>query len=210
MKSDIDWACAAKKAALIYKILIFLFLLFPYNCSSTGDSKSKLKSSEETSTQIAPTKQIPEEPKKLRITYDAVWSPKDPFVIIESGNLHESGVTYLIRYTEKTGINQSIQNSEDPLWVRISSTNQDNQRVFPYLQNTSTGEVKITYFQWKGRRSAVQTKILPKGNVYCRWEGIYNGFLLVVETEFLLKEGDGENSIPPAMHKHVTQNLELF
>ncbi|BDA80928.1 hypothetical protein LPTSP3_g38580 [Leptospira kobayashii] len=142
---------------------------------------------------------------KLRLTYDSVWSPKKDFVLLESGSLHESGNSYKIEY-------QDVKAGEIA-WIKVSSTNQDNQRSFPYLNSDlpSTNATKVYYFSWQGRKASILMKdISSPVKVYLRWEGIYKGYLIVAETEMDQITTDEKNGLGDYFHQHVSNYLELF
>jgi len=143
-------------------------------------------------------------PKKLRLTYDSVWSPKKEFSLLESASLHESGNTYKIEYKDaKVG---------KIVWIKISSTNQDNQRSFPYLNSdfSSSNITKVSYYPWQGRKASILIRDISPAKTYLRWEGIYKGYLIVAETELSQILADEKNGIGDYFHEHVSNGLELF
>lgn len=136
--------------------------------------------------------------RSLRLTYDVAWSPKQPYSLLESGQMHENGNTYKIQLPDSK-----------VTWLRISSTNQDNQMRFPYLRNTRGPETKTLYFQEKKLRASLQ--ILPlESKIYLRWEAVYHGFLLVFETEVEKSVNQNLEELGKEVHQWIYSSLELF
>ncbi|TGN14625.1 hypothetical protein [Leptospira ilyithenensis] len=190
---------------LLIRLPIFAvsFLFFLAMCKSSQPSEisetNDLKENHNDSRQLT-AKPI----TKLRLTYDSVWFSKREFLLLESGSLHESGNFYKIEYKDpKAG---------EIVWIKISSTNQDNQRSFPYLNSDlpSTNTTKVSYFSWQGRKATILIRDISPAKVYLRWEGIYKGYLIVAETEMNQLAADEKNGIGDYFHQHVSNYLELF
>ena len=142
-------------------------------------------------------------PGILRITYDVTWEPKDFFTIKESGNMHGSGNTYLIDY------------SNNPIglkWLRISSTNQENKHDFTYLMRDNNETLKVFYFPWqKTRISLLMNQKNPQSELLqCRWEGVYNGFLIIIETELQKNENLSHVKLAESVHNYISSSLSLY
>ncbi|TGM77704.1 hypothetical protein EHR01_08850 [Leptospira mtsangambouensis] len=136
--------------------------------------------------------------KELRLTYHAVWVAKENFELLKSGSIFGTGNSYEIRL-ETDG---TIQ------WIRLSSTDRENQSQFPYFYKDEVQNPDVSYFVWGNKKCSVLVFSLPEGKRYARWEGIHNGFLLVFETttpsEISAKE------LAKELHLLVQQSLELY
>jgi hypothetical protein len=139
----------------------------------------------------------------LRLTYDSTWSPKSRFVILESGSIHANGNTYTIEYLEA-----SVQIP----WLKISSTDQDNKQNFKYVPTISGEDYTVFYRPWLDKTigMVLAPSQTEKNIVHCRWEGVYKGFLIVVEAKFQNTENFNLNEIANIYHKHVKESLTLY
>ncbi len=192
------------KLLIRFRVFTISSLLFLVMCKSFQPTEVSTKPNDPKKNHNNREESIAKPITKLRLTYDSVWSPKRDFLLLESGSLHESGNSYKIEYKNpKAG---------EIVWIKISSTNQDNQRSFPYLNSDlpSTNITKVSYFSWQGRKASILIRDVSPVKIYLRWEGIYKGYLIVAETEMDQIATDEKNGIGDYFHKHVSNYLELF
>jgi hypothetical protein len=161
------------------------------------------KTPTEVSSSVVTEKTLSGNAKVLRLTYDATWSPNLDFKILESGSIHSSGNTYTIEY---------IKNSTHLKWLRISSTNQENKHGFHYLLKNLNEDPKVFYFPWKNSKISILLKQsqLDDQTIHCRWEGTYNGFLIIVEGEYVNSDNEKFLQIANKVHAHVNESLILY
>ncbi len=178
-----------KKEKMNLKILL-LTLFFLLSCTSSSKIEEKKESN-----LISP--------KILRVTYDVTWEPKDFFSIKTSGNIHGSGNTYLIEY---------LENPLGIKWLRISSTNQENKHDFPYLMRDNTESLKVFYFPWQKNRISllINQKNPPNGILQCRWEGVYKGYLIIIESALQKSEHISQVNFAESIHNYITSSLSLY
>lgn len=185
----IDLVSLVMRRVCLYLIVSSFFAFFSY-CGTAKEQKLTLKEEykpKQTSS-----------PKELRLTYHAVWAPKQDFELLESGSLHGTGNTYTIRF----------RFSEDHLVLKMSSTDRENQSQFPYLYKDGKGKEQVFYFPWKDRKATVVVWEWEPGNSYIRWEGIHNGFLLVFESKIPTKEL--AKSIAESFHTEIQKSLDVY
>ncbi len=180
-----------KLSTRIYSFSFLFCVLFSVSlCKSASPSNGKTVLRTEKSNSV----------KSLRLTYDVEWKPAFSFDLLESGNMHESGTTYKV---------QPFSSDFKLPFLRISSTNQDNQRRFPYLRQTGTVDTTTFYFSQKKIKAAVQVHSFTK-EYYVRWETVYHGFLIVSESEFSKEMGLDPETIGKKFNDLMYGSLELF
>jgi hypothetical protein len=118
--------------------------------------------------------------------------------MIHSGSLFGTGNTYTISYQQLT----------EKITLKLSSTDRENQSQFPYLVKQPIGKEQVFYFPWKDKKSTIVLYEINAKEVYCRWEGIHNGFLLVFET----KRNIGENwkEFAEKYHSEIQKSLDVY
>ncbi|EOQ94892.1 hypothetical protein LEP1GSC195_0779 [Leptospira wolbachii serovar Codice str. CDC] len=136
--------------------------------------------------------------KELRLTYHAVWVAKDNFELIKSGSIFGTGNSYEIRLDSDGKIQ----------WLRLSSTDRENQSQFPYFYKDEIQNPDVSYFVWGSKKCSVLVFTLPDSQLYARWEGIHNGFLLVFET--VTSHTTGPKELAKDLHQMVQQSLDLY
>ncbi len=145
----------------------------------------------------------PNTPKILRITYDATWEPKDSFHLKNSGSLDGNGNTYTLQYENNLmGIKM----------LKISSTNQENRNYFKYQLSPTDPDLSVFYFPWqKTRISLVAKKTRLDAKLFqCRWEGVYKGFLIIVESEIDNSREIETSDLAEDFHKYVVSSLTIY
>ncbi|MCW7483091.1 hypothetical protein [Leptospira kanakyensis] len=136
--------------------------------------------------------------KELRLTYHAVWVAKENFELIKSGSIFGTGNSYEIR----------LESDKQIQWMRLSSTDRENQSRFPYFYQDEIQNPDVSYFVWGNKKCSVLVFSLPDTKLYARWEGIHNGFLLVFET--VVPGQNGSKELAKELHQMVLQSLDLY
>ncbi|TGL41403.1 hypothetical protein [Leptospira perdikensis] len=136
--------------------------------------------------------------KELRLTYHAVWVAKENFELLKSGSIFGTGNSYEIRLDGEGKIQ----------WMRLSSTDRENQSRFPYFYQDEVQNPDVSYFVWGTKKCSVLVFSLPDSQLYARWEGIHNGFLLVFET--ITPNSIGSKELAKQLHQMVLQSLDLY
>ncbi|MBM9547590.1 hypothetical protein JWG40_11225 [Leptospira sp. 201903074] len=136
--------------------------------------------------------------KELRLTYHAVWVAKENFELLKSGSIFGTGNSYEIRLD----LEGKIQ------WLRLSSTDRENQSQFPYFYKEEVQNPDVSYFVWGSKKCSVLVFPYRNSQLYARWEGIHNGFLLVFET--IASDSTGPKELAKELHQMVQQSLELY
>ncbi|MCG6153800.1 MULTISPECIES: hypothetical protein [Leptospira] len=136
--------------------------------------------------------------KELRLTYHAVWVAKENFELLKSGSIFGTGNSYEIRLGEGQNI----------LWLRLSSTDRENQSQFPYFYKEENKNPDVSYFVWGSKKCSVLVFPYRDSQLYARWEGIHNGFLLVFET--ITSQTTDPKELAKDLHQMVLQSLELY
>jgi len=170
-------------------VLLFGYFFLQLSCKTTGNQSETTRPQSLT--------------KILRLTYDSTWVPNRKFQIRESGNLYGSGNTYLIDYLEKSEF----------VWVKISATDQENKHSFSYLlKENSEDSIKVFYFPWQNSRISILLKHSSKSEnlIQCRWEGVYKGYLIIVESELFNSDLASDRQIADKLHTHVNESLSLY
>ncbi|TGL88141.1 hypothetical protein EHQ68_09920 [Leptospira congkakensis] len=136
--------------------------------------------------------------KELRLTYHAVWVAKENFELLKSGSIFGTGNSYEIQLDA----DRKIQ------WMRLSSTDRENQSRFPYFYQDEVQNPDVSYFVWGNKKCSVLVFSLPDSRLYARWEGIHNGFLLVFET--ITPNSLSSKDLAKDLHQVVLQSLDLY
>ena len=173
-----------------FYIFQFTFLALQLGCMTTENQKVNIT---QTSNAMV-----------LRITYDSTWTPKTKFTVRDSGNLFGSGNSYLIDYLDE---------QNDFTWLKISATDQENKHGFKYLLNELDRELlKVFYFPWNNSRVSILLKptSASENRIQCRWEGIYKGYLIIIESEFYNKDRLNYNQIASKFQNHILDSLSLY
>lgn len=136
--------------------------------------------------------------KELRLTYHAVWVAKENFELLKSGSIFGTGNSYEIRLDAEGKIQ----------WMRLSSTDRENQSQFPYFYKDEVQNPDVSYFVWGTKKCSVLVFPYRDSQLYARWEGIHNGFLLVFET--ITPNSTGSKEIARVLHQMVLQSLDLY
>ncbi|TGM21583.1 hypothetical protein [Leptospira meyeri] len=179
------------------KIIFILSLMVMVDCQS--EKQILLENKEETQ-KVNPKSDSNKSnlTKELRLTYHAVWVAKENFELLKSGSIFGTGNSYEIRLETEGKIQ----------WIRLSSTDRENQSQFPYFYKDEVQNPDVSYFVWGNKKCSVLVFSLPDGKRYARWEGIHNGFLLVFETTALNEISAKE--LAKELHLVVQQSLELY
>ncbi|TGL20880.1 hypothetical protein EHQ46_10320 [Leptospira yanagawae] len=136
--------------------------------------------------------------KELRLTYHAVWVAKENFELNESTSLFGTGNQYKI----------SLSGDKPYTWLRLSSTDRENQSQFRYFFKDETQNPDVSYFVWGQKKCSVQVYRMDSGEFYLRWEGIHNGFLLVFESS--TKNTDPPKELAKSFHDLVLSSLDVY
>jgi hypothetical protein len=136
--------------------------------------------------------------KELRLTYHAVWVAKENFELKESISLFGTGNQYTIQLAE----------TQNFTWLRLSSTDRENQSQFRYVYKEDTQNPDVSYFVWGQKKCSVQVYRMPGGEFYVRWEGIHNGFLLVFESS--TKKIESPKELAKSFHELVLGSLDVY
>lgn len=136
--------------------------------------------------------------KELRLTYHAVWVAKENFELTESSSLFGTGNQYRIQW----------MGDKEFTWLRLSSTDRENQSQFRYYFKDETQNPDVSYFVWGQKKCSVQVFRMPEGELYLRWEGIHNGFLLVFESS--TKKSDSPKELAKSFHNLIQTSLEVY
>ncbi|MGV3666563.1 MAG: hypothetical protein ACO1NV_10540 [Leptospira bouyouniensis] len=136
--------------------------------------------------------------KELRLTYHAVWVAKENFELTESISLFGTGNQYTIQMT----------GDKEFVWLRLSSTDRENQSQFRYFFKDESQNPDVSYFVWGQKKCSVQVYRMAEGEVYLRWEGIHNGFLLVFESS--TKKTESSKELAKSFHDLVLRSLEVY
>lgn len=123
------------------KIIFIFSLMVMVGCQS---EKQILLENKEESLKQKPEPKKSNLTKELRLTYHAVWVAKENFELLKSGSIFGTGNSYEIRL-ETDG---KIQ------WIRLSSTDRENQSQFPYFYKDEVQNPDVSYFVW-GIKNAV-------------------------------------------------------
>ncbi|PJZ44263.1 hypothetical protein [Leptospira brenneri] len=181
----------------VINILLILFLMGSITCQS--GKESRLETKEKTPLLVqTPDPKKSNLTKELRLTYHAVWVAKENFDLLKSSSIFGTGNSYEIRL-EPTG---KIQ------WLRLSSTDRENQSQFPYYYKNEVQNPDVSYFVWGSKKCSVLVFTHPDSQLYARWEGIHNGFLLVFET--IVPNSTSSKELANALHQMVLQSLDLY
>ncbi len=170
----------------------FFLLLYIFTaCKSTSPIKSN---------QVLDIK-----PKILRLTYDSTWTTKETFELQKVESIHQSGNTYTLLFDPNVSENTFR-------WIRVSSTNQENRQGFPYLMSSLNQSAKVFYIPWKNTKISVviQNQNEDPKKIDCRWEGLYNGYLLVVETEYLNNNGYELSKVAQIFHQYANERITTY
>lgn len=181
----------------VINILLGLVLFLILDCQSTKEQKATIKPELPKPNQNLEPKKV-HLTKELRLTYHAVWVAKENFELLKSGSIFGTGNSYEIRLDAEGKIQ----------WLRLSSTDRENQSQFPYFYKDEVQNPDVSYFVWGTKKCSVLVFSLPDSQLYARWEGIHNGFLLVFET--ITSHSTGPKELAKDLHEMVLQSLELY
>ncbi|XDD48366.1 hypothetical protein AB3N60_18690 [Leptospira sp. WS39.C2] len=177
--------------------LFLMFLIFAFSVCKSTNPVAIPKENNSNQTPKEP-KQNPPLTKELRLTYHAVWVNKENFELKESTSLFGTGNQYKIFLSEPNEF----------LWLRLSSTDRENQSQFRYFFKDETQNPDVSYFVWGQKKCSVQVYRMPEGDFYLRWEGIHNGFLLVFESS--TKKTDLPKELAKSFHALILSSLEVY
>lgn len=179
------------------KLISILFLTLMTACQSVKEIPSEKK---QETTQTNPNEETKKYhlTKELRLTYHAVWVAKENFELLKSGSIFGTGNSYEIRLDLEGNIR----------WLRLSSTDRENQSQFPYFYKDEVQNPDVSYFVWGTKKCSVLVFPYRNSQLYARWEGIHNGFLLVFET--ITSQATGPKELAKELHLMVQQSLELY
>ncbi|TGM45501.1 hypothetical protein [Leptospira vanthielii] len=180
------------------KLISILFLTLMTACQSVKETPSEKK--QESTQPNLHGEEIKKYhlTKELRLTYHAVWVAKENFELLKSGSIFGTGNSYEIRLDSAGKIQ----------WLRLSSTDRENQSQFPYFYKDEGQNPDVSYFVWGSKKCSVLVFLLPNSQLYARWEGIHNGFLLVFET--ITSNTTGPKELAKELHQMVQQSLDLY
>ncbi|TGL62584.1 hypothetical protein [Leptospira jelokensis] len=176
--------------------LIAVSLGFPF-CKSTDSITNSTKEKNVSPSAIETKQNIPLT-KELRLTYHAVWVAKENFELTQSTSLFGTGNQYKIQ----------LPDGQPFLWLRLSSTDRENQSQFRYFFKDETQNPDVSYFVWGQKKCSVQVYRMDSGEFYLRWEGIHNGFLLVFESS--TKNSDPPKELAKSFHALILGSLETY
>lgn len=176
--------------------LVSICFGFPF-CKST-DPIANPTNEKKTSSKPVETKPPFPLTKELRLTYHAVWVSKGNFELLESNSLFGTGNQYKIQLVE----------DKEFTWLRLSSTDRENQSQFRYYFKEETQNPDVSYFVWGQKKCSVQVFQMAEGEMYLRWEGIHNGFLLVFESS--TKNTDPPKELAKSFHNLILKSLEVY
>ncbi|PJZ83266.1 hypothetical protein [Leptospira harrisiae] len=181
----------------VIKITSIFSLMFVMACQS--DKKIRLDNKEMIQTPIPKLEPNKNHlTKELRLTYHAVWVAKENFELLKSGSIFGTGNSYEI----------NLETGGKIRWMRLSSTDRENQSQFPYFYKDEIQNPDVSYFVWGNKKCSVLVFSLPDGKLYGRWEGVHNGFLLVFET--VISNEKAAKELAKELHQIVQQSLELY
>ncbi|TGL49893.1 hypothetical protein EHQ59_13980 [Leptospira kemamanensis] len=179
-----------------FLILILVCFGFPF-CKST-DPVAKTTNEQKTKSKPVESKQNIPLTKELRLTYHAVWTGKESFEVLESTSLFGTGNQYKIQFSQ----------DKEFSWLRLSSTDRENQSQFRYYFKEESQNPDVSYFIWGQKKCSVQVFRMAEGEMYLRWEGIHNGFLLVFESS--TKNTDPPKELAKSFHNLILKSLEVY
>ncbi|TGK83223.1 hypothetical protein EHQ24_07930 [Leptospira noumeaensis] len=179
------------------KIIPVLFLMV-MACQSSEQGILTKKKSDPSLAEPKPEEKKSNLTKELRLTYHAVWVAKENFELLKSGSIFGTGNSYEIQ----------LESDKQIQWMRLSSTDRENQSRFPYFYQDEVQNPDVSYFVWGNKKCSVLVFSLPGSRLYARWEGIHNGFLLVFET--IIPGQNGSKELAKELHQMVLKSLDLY